>query len=406
MFVVEVVNNMLQAKLKSGKMITLMNLTRKEIERLKQKAVKFYCPSCHEAVLIKAGNQKIPHFAHYAANQCPAGEGGEGIYHEQGKFLLYQWLKQQRLEVTLEKYIPDIRQRPDILLKINKKQIAIEYQCARIPVEEINKRNRGYKLLGITPIWILGANLLERQGKNAFKINSFTQQFIHRFSHEMPSVLYYFCPQTLQFIFIQDLFFTTKTQAIGKLKVIDIRKFHFKELFALSYFMKKEIYSLWEKRKLHFRLKPRNNLYGMELAWYQWLYLKQVHVESLPSIVYLPVSAQYRMKSPPWDWQSRICMNLLQPLEIGSIISFHSIQYQLRKQMKPTSSYPLIQYQDDPIKEYLQILEKLNILSILPNHTYKMNQQLSLYTHVEEAVNGDKALIKQLIMKEGNKIRA
>ncbi|KKE80382.1 hypothetical protein DTX80_17295 [Bacilli bacterium] len=397
---------MLQAKLKNGKMVTLMNLTRKEIERLKQKEVKFYCPACQEAVLIKAGKKMIPHFAHYATSQCSAGDRGEGIYHEQGKFLLYQWLKKQGLEVTLEKYIPEIRQRPDILLKINKKQIAVEYQCARIPVEEVNRRNRGYQSIGITPIWILGANLLERQGKNTFKINSFTQQFIHRFSYELPTVLYYFCPQTLQFIFIQDLFFTTKTQAIGKLKVTDIRKTYFKELFSLSYFMKKEIYSLWEKRKQYFRLQPRNNLYGMELAWHQWLYLKQVHVESLPSIIYLPVPTQFRMKSPPWDWQSRICINLLQPLETGSIISFHSIRYQLRKQMKSTSSYPLIQYLDDPIKEYLLILEKLNILSILPNHTYKMNQSISVYNHIEEAINGDKVLMKQLIMNEGNKIRA
>ncbi|WP_068676499.1 competence protein CoiA [Oceanobacillus sp. Castelsardo] len=396
---------MLQAKLNNGKMVTLMNLTRKEIEHLKQKEVKFYCPACHDAVLIKAGNQKLPHFAHYATNQCPAS-GGEGIYHEQGKFLLYRWLEKQGLKVTLEMYIPEIRQRPDIMLKINEKQIAIEYQCARISVEEILSRNKGYRSIGITPIWILGANLLDRKGKNTFTINSFTQKFIHRFSHQMPSVLYYFCPQSLQFIFLQDLFFTTKTQAIGKLNVFDIRKIHFKQLFALSHFMKKEIYSLWERQKQHFRLKPRNSIYGKELAWHQWLYLKRVNVESLPSIIYLPVSTQYRMKSPPWDWQSRICINLLQPLEIGSTISFHSIQYQLRKQMRFPSFHPLIQYHDDPIKEYLEILEKLNILSILPNYTYKMNQAISLYSHIEDAINGDKVLMKQLIMKEENKIRA
>lgn len=400
MFVVEVVDVMLQAKLNNGKLVTLMNLTRKEIQHLKQKAVKFYCPTCQEAVLIKAGNQKIPHFAHYTMNQCPASESGEGIYHEQGKFLLYQWLKKQGLEVTLEKYIPEIQQRPDILLKINEKQIAIEYQCAKVSVEEINSRTTGYQSIGITPIWILGANLLDRQGKNSFKINSFTQQFIHRFSQELPSVLYYFCPETLQFIFIQDLFFTAKTKAIGKLNVTDIRNLHFKELFTLSHFMKTEIYSLWERQKHHFRLKPRKNLYGMELAWQQWLYLKQVYVERLPSIIYLPVSTQYRMKSPPWDWQSRICLNLLQPLEVGSIVSFHTIQYQLRKQMKPVSSFPLIQYHDDPIKEYLQILKSLHILSILPNHTYKKIQPISLYSHIEEAITGDKALMKHLILKE------
>src|SRR5690625_6633327 len=88
-------------------------------------------------------------------------------YHEKGKLLLYQWLKSQQLHVELEPYLKEIKQQPDILLLLQGKIIAIEYQCARIPIRDIQRRNNGYKQRGIIPIWILGAKQFKRQGKRS-----------------------------------------------------------------------------------------------------------------------------------------------------------------------------------------------------------------------------------------------
>src|SRR5699024_2794949 len=125
-------------------------------------------------VIVKAGDKVIPHFAHQSKSNCPSGEGGEGPYHEKGKLLLFNWLRSQNLDVKLEKYIKEINQRPDILLKVNKKLIAIEYQCTRIPVEQIRLRNRGYKKAGITPIWILGAKRFSRRARDEITIDDYT----------------------------------------------------------------------------------------------------------------------------------------------------------------------------------------------------------------------------------------
>src|SRR5690625_1294909 len=151
----------LQAKNKQGDLVTLAMLPRKQIKLLRKKE-RFFCPECGEAVIVRAGTKIIPHFAHRSNVNCTNYARGEGVYHEQGKLLLYKWLLSQHISTELEPYLPDIRQRPDLFIRINQRKIAIEYQCARMPLEVIRKRNEGYQKANITPIWILGANQFKR----------------------------------------------------------------------------------------------------------------------------------------------------------------------------------------------------------------------------------------------------
>ncbi|WP_179151933.1 competence protein CoiA [Oceanobacillus senegalensis] len=397
---------MLQAKLENGNLITLIHLKRNEVHRLKDKKIKFYCPVCHHPVLIKAGPKTIPHFAHYKSEKCSSFDGGEGTYHEQGKWLLYQWLKRQGLSAFLEEYIPDIGQRPDILLVLNKKRIALEYQCARIPLNVIQKRNEGYLSAGITPIWVLGANHFCREASYHFKINAFTQQFIHRFSSNLPPVLYYFCPYTRQFTTLQDLYFTKTNRAIGKMEIKKINEHPFQHLFKYKRFLNHELLYLWQKEKKRFRLRPSKKVYGKELAWYQWLYLKGSHVEYLPSIVYLPISSQYRMKTSLWDWQSRLCLELLKPMSIGKVFSIQTVESLLKKHLQPRTTFPLINSNDHPIKQYFQHLTQIGILCIHSKHTYIKVKDFEKYSNIEEALKGDNVLMDELIRLNKNKIQA
>src|SRR5699024_1547508 len=154
-----------------------------------------------------------------------------------------------------------------ILLKVNKKLIAIEYQCTRIPVEQIRLRNRGYKKAGITPIWILGAKRFSRRARDEITIDDYTTQFIHRFSAETPPLLFYFCPDTNQFIIFQHIYFTMNNKAIGKLVFTQLNKLSFHHIFLEREITKRELYTMWRKRKQRFRLKQRTRLYGRELKW-------------------------------------------------------------------------------------------------------------------------------------------
>ncbi|QKY68613.1 competence protein CoiA [Lentibacillus sp. CBA3610] len=386
---------MLQAKTEYGNLVTLASCTRKEISAWKKKT-QFFCPACHEPVIAKAGPKTIPHFAHSRRRNCPSQEGGEGTYHEKGKLLLYQWLRHQKLDVQLEAYLPEINQRPDILIKLKNKTLAIEYQCARIPPEQIISRNAGYVSQGIVPIWILGGNRLDRRNRYKLKIDYFQLHLIHQFSSDFPLTLYYFCPDSLQFISFQNIYFASLQQAAGKLTVKKLSDMIFTDLFYVSFLNQKQLAQIWKQEKRFFRMKPSRQVYGRDLAWKQWLYINQAHRETLPAIVHLPVSAQYKMKTPPWDWQSRLCLEIIHPLAIDKTFSLQQCIHLLRHHLQSPKSFPLINSHANPIYEYLKLLEQLRVICEISPKCFIKQKSLLFYQHIEAALDGDYQLMDQL----------
>lgn len=396
---------MLRAKSNTGEFITLALLTPVEIDECR-KNQQFYCPVCEERLMIKAGTRVIPHFAHYSKVECSSYKGGEGAYHEKGKLYLYKWLKSQKLEVELEPYLQEIKQQPDLLLTLHDKKIAIEFQCARITIGQIQGRNEGYKRAGIIPIWILGANRLKRQGKYHLKVDQFTHQFIHQFSQNFPQRLFYFCPDILQLLTFQDMYQTSIRQAVGQLKFKKLYQMKFTDLFIKSPFLKESLYQLWKREKRKFRISTGKQLYGRELAWQQWLYLKQTHLEYLPSMIYLPISAQYRMKSSPWDWQSRLCLDIIDPLPVGNLFTFNRCKNLLSKHLHQQNYFPLIQSTKHPVHQYLHLLEQLQIIQRQSPEQFIKVGKIPFYNQIEQAVTGDEQMMDKLILANRNKIQA
>lgn len=389
---------MLQAQLKNGNRIVLATKTKEEIEKLRLEHL-FYCPVCKDQVIMKAGSKVIPHFAHQSKANCLSSQGGEGLYHEKGKFLLYQWLQSQHLDVKLEYYVKEINQRPDILLSIGNKQIAIEFQCARIPIEDIQKRNKGYNKVGIIPIWILGANQFKRIGRNILKIDNFTQQFIHQFTSDYPQTLYYFCPERLQLTFVQDLYPISLHQAICLIQFTTLQEITFPDLFQVKRIPSRTLYDQWLKEKKKFRTKYRKRSFNREKSWYLWIYQHQLHYESLSSLIHLPVESQFRMKSPPWDWQSRLCVGLIGPLEVGDVFTLEACFYYLQDHLHQTDYFSLNHSSNHPINQYLHLLLKLDILQEEEEYKYRKIKEIKHYEHVEESLEADKKLISKLIEK-------
>lgn len=77
--------------------------------------------------------------------------------HIKGKIDLYEWIKTQKevSDVILEGWIPETKQRPDIMFKYNNIQYVIEFQCTPISSEYIERHDL-YMAAGINDIWILG----------------------------------------------------------------------------------------------------------------------------------------------------------------------------------------------------------------------------------------------------------
>lgn len=383
---------MLQAKNEKGEFVTLFTLTKEKIAVLK-KTSQFFCPTCHEKVQIKAGKTKIPHFAHLPKSDCPARVGGEGPYHLAGKLQLYYWLKQQTSNVLLEPYIREINQRPDILMYLNKRKIVIEFQCATTSVSEIRTRTISYQSLGIKPIWIMGAMFFKRIGPNYIKISPFILQFIHQFHSTFPPSLYFYCPKSKQVVVANDILICTPQKAIAKLHFFKINQVSFSALFKLSTLKDVEKRLLWKREKKRFRMKPRGRAYGKEREWLQWLYFRKTHIETLPSIVYLPVQSQHKMITPLWNWQSRIYVDILAPLHVGEVFSVQSCEFLLQNHQRMTRHHPLIESSRHPIHEYLQWLVYFNYLMKVSRHHYKILKIIKSYHNIEHALAGDQLLL-------------
>lgn len=387
---------MLQANNEHGKPVTLAFLDKAEILKIRKEKTSFYCPACGASVIAKTGAKKIPHFAHAVSADCVSGSGGEGLYHEQGKLLIYQWLEQQGLEVQLEAYIQEISQRPDILLTLNGRKIAIEYQCAKIPSEQIIKRTSGYMAAGIIPIWIIGARRFVRYQQYIFQLPGFLEQFIHQFSETTPQTLYFFCPDSKSLIIIQDIWKVKGGRALGRIWIAPIPRLTFADLFHPIHCQKAELIKSWKREKRIFRLRPPVRLYGNELIWHHWLYGKGLHPQNLPSEIFLPVASQLLMKNSLWDWQSKICLEIIQPLPISGTFTAASCKRLLRKSILPPDRFPLLRVRMSPIEQYLRHLGSLGIIRELSAGKYQKLKPLRIHQTIEEALAADEKALCEL----------
>lgn len=120
------------------------------------------CPVCGEKMIYCHGDYKIAYFRHEKSENCP------DVYseivtqeHLMGIKILYEWLSNQKeiINLQLEKWIPETRQRPDIYFEIIEDgevfKYAIELQCSPLATK-YNERRDLYRLNNINDIWILG----------------------------------------------------------------------------------------------------------------------------------------------------------------------------------------------------------------------------------------------------------
>lgn len=386
---------MLQAKLANGQLVTLATKSKDKIEQMR-KHEQFFCPICEEQVIVKAGTQIIPHFAHQAKSTCVSTHRGEGPYHMKGKLLLKRWLKSQHIDVKLEPYLQSIKQQPDLLITINNKKIALEYQCARIPIEVVQKRTQNYIKANIVPLWILGKNLFKNKF-NQLHVSPFILQFIHQFNASTPTVLFYFCPETFRFFISSNLYLTSHYRAYHKLHIRQMKTYTFKQLVNQNKIASKELISFWKYEFQRFRVQQRYRASGEELKWRTWLYSKQIAIDQLPLYVYLPTELQFLMKVPPWNWQSRLCLDIIHPLEIGDIFTIEQCENYLQQFIYPPSYYPLINSTSSPIRQYLHHLEQFHIIEKRVNGSYYKQKKITLHKNVDTALKHDDVLINQLM---------
>jgi competence CoiA-like predicted nuclease len=157
-----------------SKIINTIDYKHDDIKKWSDKRI-LRCPVCDGEMIFRKGMIKIPHFAH--KDSCTESKGyweNETKEHYSGKILLYKWLKNHPgiKNLKLEDWIPETKQRPDIMFEFLGKIFAIEYQCSPITIEEFNERRERYNLMNIIDIWVLGLSNFNFKGHSKVKFKA------------------------------------------------------------------------------------------------------------------------------------------------------------------------------------------------------------------------------------------
>ena len=115
---------------------------------------KYYCPVCHQPVKLRTGKLNSAHFAHQ--HSTFSNQHYDTNVHQAGKRLLMKWGNELGYDVQSEVSFKAIQRRADVILKLPKSQVVIEYQCSPISAAELTKRSRAYAQTGLQCIWLVG----------------------------------------------------------------------------------------------------------------------------------------------------------------------------------------------------------------------------------------------------------
>jgi len=162
---------MLTANL-NGKRVNAFDMSKRTNE--------YFCPFCEKKMmLVKPISNIVDHFRHY--NLCPHQSEPESPNHLYGKKYLSNFFKEYNSEIEVKLSNGQIS---DIFL--NSINTSIEFQCSPISLKEFEKRNEGYKNMGISVLWIFNTkNYLKQITKHLFGLNIIERKCLELYSYNI-----------------------------------------------------------------------------------------------------------------------------------------------------------------------------------------------------------------------------
>lgn len=290
-------------------------MTREELVFLRNTS-HFTCPQCETPLRLKLGKVVIPHFAHIVLTNCLTSfSERESPTHLIGKQQLAEFFTRVGCEVSVEAYLPKIAQRPDLLVKRNKKLYAVEFQCSVMPIDDVLKRNQGYFKIKTRSIWLLRTPLnmqINEIGITYIKLSKFMQNFIEIQSISGATILTY-DPTTYQFIYISHLMHISGTSFIAKIRALSTKQqtFPFAQVKPLTLTESKQYWSIFQHKRIRFlRNRIRMNKYGVKDKLLKHCYEQQLRPENLPLYIGFPISESETIQNHLVEWQLALICTL------------------------------------------------------------------------------------------------
>lgn len=194
----------------------------------------YTCPECLREVYIKKGAYKTTHFAHFKKCAQQRFSEGETIEHLAGKQLLYERLLTHQEDVVLEPYLPDLKQRPDLLWRKDGQIIALEFQCSPISPKRLTERTQGYTRHGIRVIWIVG-----------------------RKHHLQKNTVFLYCEKLPYYVYLDvgtNTLYSVTQYGMEKMDVLDIVTAPIKDIYTISRTRERRVSQTFLKKVYPLRL--------------------------------------------------------------------------------------------------------------------------------------------------------
>ncbi len=332
----------------SNELVSLVKtFSTEELAALKNKQ-RYFCPGCGSDVLLKAGEVKIPHFAHRSLANCDAFSEPETPLHLHGKLQLHYFFSQHTQTTELEKYLPSIKQRADLLVN---NQIAIEFQCSTISAGQVRSRTEGYQSIAIKPLWILGPRFSPTDGIQIIQLKHFEREMIQR-SNGVDYLLS-FCPETNDFIYASGLFWLGGNRWAAKLKSLpaNAQSLPFavpKKLTCEEY---KAIFQLTMAQRDAFIRSQQYMKNRYRNPFWVLTYELRLNHFAIPSYIGIPFARARLIEEPPIIWQMRVIKVIQDGAPLESLLQGSCIKLAIGVETQEAMAL---------LEDYASIYKKLN----------------------------------------------
>jgi competence protein CoiA len=388
--------------MENGERFSLLDQKSHHEWRKLRKYKKFFCPICRQEVVMKIGNQRIPHFAHKKESNCSVNLERESHIHLLGKKQLFDWFNHQKIPVQIEPYLSLIRQRPDLLVQWEGNQYTIEFQCSKLEQQLFMERTKSYQKHRISPIWIAGAAHLTKLSAGRFHMNEFQWLFLQSLFQNQDPIMIYYCPETSRFHILSNLFPASPKEIFASHSSFNLKEVTFPELISYSFTNWRFPIELWlqQKKKKRWQLSIYPQKQTKILL--QHLYLHRISPSCFPAEAGIPVKSMYWLKTSPFIWQLWLLLDVIDPVPIGHIIHFqdgyHCLLRKIQKGVIKKRTLPLIKdsHFSFAVMEYFQMLSKLGILKRTGSQTFEKRKKIDIPMSMEEAMEKDMKVMKTL----------
>ncbi len=297
---------MLVARTKNRSLVVLDGQKSRRQLRKWRKEETFYCPQCEEEVVLKVGTKRTPHFAHTPQTRCHLQFAeGESEEHLRGKLQLYHFFRQHSF-VELEPLLKTIQQRPDLLVKWQKKRYAIEFQRSVISLALFQQRDQTYRQHGYQPLWIWKTPMKwKKEGVQLINVTTFEQLFFQRRRYLFETITY--DPSTFHLTYVQLLFRIKRGRYIGKIVHLPLRQQRLPFLRLIQWHLSevKQALRLYEKWRIRsFHQMYRYNREGIHHPLFRYMYDARYPLGQWPSYIGVPIEGQHEFESFDSYWQA------------------------------------------------------------------------------------------------------